>query len=184
MWKAIREMQRGRRGLLPCRMAVIDDEEGVPCSSKDAQHQRWRRHFSKILNLRSQFEEEVLESVRQREVNGSIADKPTAREVKKALGKLKNGKAAGYSNILPEMLKAGARNEDFMCMLTDLMNAVWEDRCVLQEWMNAILIPISKKGNLRHCDNWGGHSTPGRGGEVGSNDSPEQAAVHSRAGAS
>ena len=62
-----------------------------------------------MFNLRSLFEEKVLESVRQRDVNGSIAGKPTVREVKKALGKLKNGKAAGFSNILPEMLKAGAR---------------------------------------------------------------------------
>ena len=30
VWKAIREIQRGCRGLLPCRTAVIDDEEGVP----------------------------------------------------------------------------------------------------------------------------------------------------------
>ena len=49
-----------------------------------------------------------MESVRQREVNGSIVGKPTEREVKRVLGKLKNGKAVGYSNILPEMLKAGA----------------------------------------------------------------------------
>ena len=86
MWKAIRKMQHGHKGLLPCRMTIIDDEEGVPCSSKEAQQQRWRRHFTKVLNLRSQFEEEVVEFVRQMEVNGSIAGKPTAREVKKALG--------------------------------------------------------------------------------------------------
>ena len=156
VWKAIRETQRGRRGLLPCKTAVINDEEGVPCSSKEAQQQRWRRHFTKVLNLRSQFEEKVLESVRQREVNGSIAGKPTAREVKRVLGKLKNGKAAGFSNILPEMLKAGARSEDFMGMLTDLMSAVWEEGCVPQEWADAILIPIPKKGNLHCCDNWWG----------------------------
>ena len=124
--------------------------------SKEAQQQQWRRHFSKVLNLRSQFDKEVLESVRQREVNGSLADKPTAREVKSALGKLKNGKAAGYSNILPEMLKAGARSEDFVSMLTELMCAVWEDRCVPQEWEDAILIPIPKKGNLHCCDYWRG----------------------------
>ena len=35
--------------------------------------------------------------------------------------KLKNGKAAGYSSILPEMLKAGAGNEDFVSVLMDLM---------------------------------------------------------------
>ena len=84
--------------LLPCRTAVNNDEEGVPCSSKEAQQQWWRRHFTKVFNrLRSQFEEKVLESVRQREVNGSIAGKPTAREAKKALGNLKNGKAAGFN---------------------------------------------------------------------------------------
>ena len=36
-------------------------------------------------------------------------------------------KAAGFSNILPEMLKAGAGSEDFMGMLTDFMSAVWKD---------------------------------------------------------
>ena len=102
----------------------------VPCSSKFAQQQRWRRHFS------DQFEEEMLESVQQREVDQNIAGKPTVREVRKVLGKLKNGKAAGYSNVLPEMVKAGARSEDFVCMLVDLMSAVWEDKCVPQEWVD------------------------------------------------
>ena len=43
-----------------------------------------------------------------------------------------------------------------MGMLTELMNAVWEERCVSQEWANAIIIPIPKKGNLYCCDNWRG----------------------------
>ena len=65
-------------------------------------------------------------------MNGSLAAKPTAREVKRALGKLKTGKAKCYSNILPEMLKAGSRIEDFVSMLTELMSTLWEGRCVLQ----------------------------------------------------
>jgi hypothetical protein len=40
VWKAIRDMQRGRRVLLPSRVAVLYDEDGVPCSGRDAQHQR------------------------------------------------------------------------------------------------------------------------------------------------
>ena len=76
--------------------------------------------------------------------------------MKRALGKLKNGKADGYSYMLPEMLKAGARNKDFMGMLTELMSVMWENRCVPHEWSDAILIPIPKKGNLRCCDNWRG----------------------------
>ena len=41
-------------------------------------------------------------------------------------------------------------------MLVDLMSAVWEDKCVPQEWADAILVPIPKKGNLHCCDNWRG----------------------------
>ena len=72
------------------------------------------------------------------------------------LGKLKNWKAAGCSNILPEMLKAGALNEDILSMLTELMSAVWEDKCVPHEWEGTILISIPNKGNLHCCDNWRG----------------------------
>ena len=142
------------RGLLPSRSVVIHDE--ALCSSKDAQHQRWHRHFTKVLNILSQFDTEVMESVTQRQVSGNLADEPTPAEVAKALGKLKNGKAAGTSNILPKMLKVGAKSEDFVCMLTDLPSAMWEERRVPQEWVDAILIPIPKKGNLHCCNNWRG----------------------------
>ena len=52
--------------------------------------------------------------MKQREVCEFLAVKPTPGEVRQALTKLKNGKAAGSSGILPEMLKAGKRNDDFV----------------------------------------------------------------------
>ena len=152
VWNAIRDMQWGRRGLLPSRSVVIHDEDGVLCSSKDTQHQRRRRHFTKVFNITSQFDAEVMESVTQRQESDKLADEPTPEVVAKALGKWRNGKAADTSNILPEMLKAGAKSEDFVCMLTDLLRAMWEERRVPQEWVDAILILIPKKGNLHCCD--------------------------------
>ena len=92
----------------------------------------------------------------QRQVSENLADESTSAEVAKAFRKLRNGKVAGTSNILPEMLKVGAGKEDFVCILTDLLSVVWEERCVLYEWVDAILIPIPKKGNLHCCDNWRG----------------------------
>ena len=41
-------------------------------------------------------------------------------------------------------------------MVLDLMKTVWKEKYVPQEWVDAILIPISKKGNLGCCDNWWG----------------------------
>ena len=49
VWNCIRDIQRGRRGLVPMRAVVVKDEEGNPCKTPEAQQQRWRRHFSEIL---------------------------------------------------------------------------------------------------------------------------------------
>ena len=45
VWKCIRDMQRGHRGLLPSRSVVIHSKNGELCSSSASPHQRWRRHF-------------------------------------------------------------------------------------------------------------------------------------------
>ena len=51
---------------------------------------------------------------------------PHLTEVKRAMWKLKSGKAAGSSGILPEMVKAGRGDEDFLGMMCDLVSTVLE----------------------------------------------------------
>ena len=70
----------------------------------------------------------------------------SVHDVAAALAKVKNWKAPGSSGNLPEMVKAG----------TDNLFSVWKEECMSSlcpEWVNAILIPILKKENLRCCDN-------------------------------
>ncbi len=43
-------------------------------------------------------------------------------------------------------------------MIADSVHRIWEERRVLKEWINSILIPIPKKGHLKNCDNWRGIS--------------------------
>ena len=97
-----------------------------------------------------------MERVRQRPLRADLARKPSKRELKNALGKMKNGKAGGSSGILPEMVKVACEDEEFLELLLALVHAVWEERRVLQEWADATLIPIPKKGNLSDCNNWRG----------------------------
>ena len=80
------------------------------------------------------------------------------QEVAGAMSKLKNAKAPGSSNILPEMLKVGCSNEEFVNLLVDLLKSVWRERKVPKECVDAILVPIPKKGDLKICDNWRGIS--------------------------
>ena len=156
VWKCIRDMQLGRRGRVPVRMSTIRDENGEPCTTQSEQQQRWRRHFTKVLNVVSQFDKTELDEVKQRKTDTDLGTEPTSAEVARALNKLKNGKAPGSSNILPEMLKAGCRDREFLEMIANFIHAIWEEKRVPKEWVDAVLIPIPKKGNLQICDNWRG----------------------------
>ena len=95
VWKCIRDMLHGERGRRPMRVVQVDDEEGRPCVTVKDQSERWRRHSRKVLNTESQFIESELDRVKQRPCDESIEGLPDKREVKRALGKLKNGKAPG-----------------------------------------------------------------------------------------
>ena len=157
MWKCIRDIQRGRRGLVPTRSATIRDEDGASCCTMEAQNERWIRHFSNSLNVQSEFSLEELGRVVQRPLRPELAELPTEEELMEAIEKLKNGKAGGESGVLPELVKVACIDE-FPKRLLELVHDVWKEKSVPAEWRDAILIPIPKKGDLSHCDNWRGIS--------------------------
>lgn len=156
VWQCIRDMQRGRSGLIPTRSTAVRDENGNSCTTIDAQNQRWRQHFSNILNIPSQFNTDELAKVRQRPTRPQMADLPTMEELIQAVDKLKSGKAGGSSGILPEMLKAACCDHEFLDLLLSLVHQAWKERKVPKEWTDAVIVPIPKKGDITKCDNWRG----------------------------
>ena len=137
-------------------MINIYDEDRNPCITANDQQGHWRRHFTSVLNIRSGYDDSEVHNIRHRCVDGSLGQVPTLQEVAGAVSKLKNVKAPGSSNILPEMLKVGCKDEEFINMIVDLLSSVWKERKVPKEWIDAILVPIPKKGDLKICDNWQG----------------------------
>lgn len=89
VWKCIRDMQYGRHGLVPSRLATAVDEEGNPCTTVEAQQLQWRRHFINILNIQSQFNEAEIKKARQRPVRHQLAELPTMEELTNKIGNLK-----------------------------------------------------------------------------------------------
>ena len=64
--------------------------------------------------------------------------------------------SGGKNGVLPEVLKCCG--EGLMEYLLKLFNRVWQERTVPQEWRDALIVPIPKKGDLSSCDNWRGIS--------------------------
>ena len=79
---------------------------------------------------------------------------PSMEELEAVLSRLKLRKAGGLSGILPELiLCSGPVLHD---KLLTLMRAIWREGEVFQDWRDAVIVPVPKKGNLQSCDNWRG----------------------------
>ena len=85
---------------------MVRNEMGTLCSTTEDNQQRWRRHFTSLLNVQSHFDDGELQRVRQRPLKAHIADPPSKEELLAAIDTMKNGKMGGKSGILPEMVKA------------------------------------------------------------------------------
>jgi len=63
-----------------------------------------------------------------------------------ALSQLKNGKAAGLDNIYPEVLKVDP--EMTAEMLYPLLEKIWKEEKIPEDWEEGLIIKIPKKGEL------------------------------------
>ena len=154
VWKCIRDMQYGRCGLVQSRLSTIVDECNNPCTTLEDQQQRWRRHFTKILTVQSQFNVEEIDKARQTPLRNHMAGVPSMEELTEAVIKLKNEKVGGATGILPEMVKAACCEADFLERLLELIEATWKEGEVPRDWSDTLLVPVLKKGNLSKYDNW------------------------------
>ncbi|KAK3566679.1 hypothetical protein QTP86_003189, partial [Hemibagrus guttatus] len=76
-------------------------------------------------------------------------------EVRKALKRMKSGKAVGPDDIPVEVWKC--LGEALVKFLTSLFNRVLESERVLEEWRRSVLVPIFKnKGDVPSCSNYRG----------------------------
>ena len=78
-----------------------------------------------------------------------------------ALGRLRRGKAGEKTGIVPELPGA-----DIQDRLLQLIQDMWAQGTVVEDWRDAVVVPIPKKGDLKLCDNWRGISLLDVAGKV------------------
>ena len=89
-----------------------------------------------------------MESYENYEINGD--------ELKEVIAKLKNGKAPGEDNIPSELYKYSSNK--FKARLLRFFNQIYIQETIPEEWQNAIIIPIFKKGDKTDPKNYRGIS--------------------------
>ena len=108
----------------------------------------WKDYMEKLLNE---------ENIWDQDVTCEVKEGPecivTREEVVSALRKMRNGKAAGQSGVVNEMLRAaGDIGVDW---LTDLCNSIISERKIPEDWRRSIIVPVYKgKGDPLDCGSY------------------------------
>jgi hypothetical protein len=137
------------------------DVDGAQClkvngsiiTSESEKLQVWRNYFEKLLN-----EENVWDGDTDCELNvqdGGEDHIIKEEEVARALKRLKEGKAAGQSGIVAELLKGAG--EAGVKEMTELCNLIVSKGHIPEDWKQSILVPIFKgKGDPMECGSYRG----------------------------
>ena len=81
-------------------------------------------------------------------------NKPTRREITRAIGHIHTGKAAGPGGIPAETLKGDVPTS--VEIVYSLFEEIWEKEEIPAEWKGDYLIKTPKTGDLSRCDNFSG----------------------------
>ncbi|KAK3536438.1 hypothetical protein QTP86_009951 [Hemibagrus guttatus] len=142
---------RDRDGKDVQQVRVIKDRDGRVLTSEESVQRRWKEYFEELMNEENEREKRVegVNSVEQE------VDKIRKDEVRKALKRMKSGKAVGPDDIPVEVWKC--LGEAAVEFLTSLFNRVLESERMPEEWRRSVLVPIFKnKGDVQSCSNYRG----------------------------
>lgn len=104
------------------------------------------------MDKRQEGSREVEEEQRLGELNGDI----TVLDVRKALGKIKNGKAAGQDGLTAEFLKALLA--EVVVVLAEILNGVFARGKLLEGWEVSRIFPKYKVREEKLAANYTGVS--------------------------
>ena len=149
--RTLYEITRKLSGRFQNTCKPVRNEAGVLLRTAEEEMHRWREHFQTVLNHEEPINPPEVEPNDELNIRTGHV---TRIEIKNAIKKLKNGKAAGCDNIPPEAIKAGGDTSEEV--LLGLCNRIWSEEKIPEEWRKGLLIKLPKKGDLSYCKNWRG----------------------------
>jgi len=133
----------------------VKDKSGEVLTDTEQVKDRWKEHFEELLN-RPAPQRRFHPNTQQWDELDVDTGIPSMEEVKTAVKKLKNNKAAGIDQVNAEMLKGGG--EVVLEHLHSLIGRIWREEEVPDDWRRSEIKVLFKKGDRKECKNYRGIS--------------------------
>ena len=150
IYRIARQMSRDNQDIVG-ENCVKNDAGQLSLTDEDKM-KAWVEHYSKLLNVEFPWPKDTLPDV------APVAGPPppvTMEQIRKAISKMKCGKAAGPSGIIAEMLKASG--EEGVRLLRQLGEDVFSTGVIPEEWEQSTILNLYKgKGDALDRGNYRG----------------------------
>lgn len=156
--KEIRNFYQGAKKLREIGQKVpayLKNKNGDLIGSTKEKLNRWVEYFDEVLNI-GNYEEQTREQEEFHNNGQEVIEEPTDQEIEEECKKLKNNKSSGENGIPAEVLKyvGGSLKK----RISTLIKRIWHEERMPQQWRNALICPIPKKGSKTNCENYRGIS--------------------------
>ena len=126
----------------------LRDETGSIVVHPDEIKGRWQRYMEILLNV-----ENAWDGIVESDAIEGPAEEITEEEVNDAIQAMKDGKAAGPTGLVGDMLKAAGSWG--VKRITEICNLVLKEGCIPKDWELSTLIPLYKgKGDPLDCGSY------------------------------
>ena len=163
--KAFYDGLNGIFGPTQSKTSPIDSKDGSKTLTEEPEIlARWAEHFKGVLNQESNVDWDVLKSLPEQPLKEELSIVPSLSEVLKAIKQLSMNKAPGDDGIPGEIFIHGGHSVSRK--LTKLIKVIWQKEEVPQDFKDANIIKLYKKGKRSVCDNYRGISLLSIAGKV------------------
>ena len=132
---------------------TIREKDGTTIHSLNRRLERWAEHFTEQFNQPSPTACAL--SGQEPTWNVNLCP-PSEQEVRCEIQRLKSNKSPGPDELHPLFFKQGG--ERLVACFTKLLQSVWNDEVIPNDWSASTVVPIFKKGARTQCENHRGIS--------------------------
>ena len=149
-----------KRGTAP--LTALDGETLL--KEKDEILNRFAEHFDQLLNIPGNVDYAALNTIADRPTATDLDDEPVYEELVKAIDSTMENKAPGRCGLPAEVWKYGGNK--LKERLFELIVNIWKKEQMPQDWKDANITAIFKKGSRRDCGNYRGISLLSIAGKI------------------
>ena len=144
------------------------DEEGKLLRDKGRIRERWVRFFRSLLNSKSDMlDPDIPKRLPKYPVASALRIEPTEEEIATAMKAMANAKAVGPYGLRAELLKLGFQQDRTILLeFHRLTTLIWREGKVPQQWKDAVITVLHKKGDKTECGKYRGILLVSRAGKV------------------